>query len=78
MTDAFDTKNGVSMLLLNTDLAQNIFEKIADRYQVIDMTLEQAIQTMRLFIPVSIQATEMQFIVALPDKDLIRCFKSTM
>ena len=44
MTDAFDTKNGVSMLLLNTDLAQNIFEKIADRYQVIDMTLEQAIQ----------------------------------
>ena len=44
MTDAFDTKNCVSMLLLNTDLAQNIFEKIADRYQVIDMTLEQAIQ----------------------------------
>ena len=44
MTDAFDTKNGVSMLLLNTDLAQKVFEKIANRFQIKDMTCEQAIQ----------------------------------
>ena len=44
MTDVFDTKNGVSMLLLNTDLAQSVFERIANRFQIIDMTREQAIQ----------------------------------
>ena len=44
MTDEFDVKNGVSMLLLSTDLARSIFEKVADQYQVVDMTLDQAIR----------------------------------
>lgn len=44
MTDEFDTKNGVSMLLLNTDVAKALFSKVADRYQVLDMSLEQAVQ----------------------------------
>lgn len=43
MTDEFDTKNGVSMLLINTDMANTLFKKVADRYQTLNMTLEQAI-----------------------------------
>lgn len=43
MTDFFNTHNGVSMLLLNTDKARKLFEKVADRFLEMDMTLEQAI-----------------------------------
>lgn len=32
------------MVLLNTDFARNIFEKISDRFQIVDMTLDQAVQ----------------------------------
>ena len=44
MTNEFDTRNGVSMVLLNTDFAGNIFEKISDRFQIVDMTLDQAVR----------------------------------
>ncbi len=44
MTNKFDTKNGVSMLLLNTELAQKVFEEVDNRYRVLDMNLEQAVQ----------------------------------
>ena len=43
MTDAFDSHMGVSMLLLNTERAKSLFEQVADRYHVLDMTLEQAV-----------------------------------
>lgn len=44
MTNEFDTRNGVSMVLLNTDFAGIIFEKISDRFQIVDMTLDQAVR----------------------------------
>ena len=44
MTDAFDSHMGVSMLLLNTARAKELFKQIADSFQYIYMTLDQAVQ----------------------------------
>ena len=44
MTDDFDSRMGVSMLLLNTARAKELFEQIKNRFQCIDMTLDQAVQ----------------------------------
>lgn len=44
MTDKFDATKGVSMVLMNTAIAARIFEKISDRFETIDMTIDQAIQ----------------------------------
>ena len=44
LTDEFNAKDGVSMLLLNTNAARVLFEKVAERFQALDMTLEHAVQ----------------------------------
>lgn len=44
MTDEFETRNGVSMVLINTNFANIIYEKVKNRFQTLDMSIEHAIQ----------------------------------